>query len=230
MNTHVTLPNLNNHISVNYDQSEKFNEFEDHNLVIEDQLKVIFIGNSITLHAPAPDIGWVGNHGMAATHKKYDYCNTLLLQLNIKPENAFIGNFAEMERRSIIDTEILEKIDSLLKRKPLLIVIQLGDNVGNNDQLTSFIENLYQVALMAKKNCHNILMLSTWWESHEKDRVIKHICDLLNLKFIYIGDLFSSECNTDRKVKEFTHTGVDNHPRNWAMEQIANRILTSINI
>ena len=29
--------------------------------------RVLFLGNSITLHAPAPNIGWTGNWGMAAT-------------------------------------------------------------------------------------------------------------------------------------------------------------------
>ncbi len=222
--------NQSNHISKNYDDSEKFNEFSEHYVITEDQLKVIFIGNSITLHGPAPEIGWISNHGMAATHKEDDYCHILLQRLNVKSENVFIGNFADIERINIIDTEIFRQVNTLLKKKPSLTVIQLGDNIGNNEQLDFFIKNVSQVALIAKQNCHNILMLSTWWESQAKDQVIKQICDLLNLKFIYIGDLFNSEFNTDRKVKQFEHAGVDNHPRNWAMEQIANRIFTSVNL
>lgn len=221
--------NQRNHISENYDDSEKFNEFNEHYVTTEDQLKVVFIGNSITLHGPAPEIGWIGNHGMAASHKANDYCHLLLHKLNVKTENAFIGNFAVIERINIIDTEIFRQVNTILNKKPSLTVIQLGDNIGNNEQLNFFVKNVYQVALIAKQNCQNILMLSTWWESQAKDQVIKQICDLLNIKFIYIGDLFKSDLNNDRQVKQFDHAGVDNHPRNWAMEQIADRIFTSVN-
>ena len=40
--------------------------------------RVLFVGNSITLHGPRPQIGWTNNWGMAASSRDRDY--VLLLQ------------------------------------------------------------------------------------------------------------------------------------------------------
>ena len=35
--------------------------------------RVLFVGNSITLHGPRPQIGWTNNWGMAASARDKDY-------------------------------------------------------------------------------------------------------------------------------------------------------------
>lgn len=223
--THQTL---NQHINQNYDEAEKFNKFEKQHFNINNELKIVFIGNSITHHGPAQEIGWTGNHGMAASEKEKDYCHVLFRLMNIKQENTHIANFYEIERENIVGTDVIKQIGTLFSKKPLITIIQLGDNVESKEQLEFFLKNLYEVSSIAKNYCQNIFMLSTWWESRAKDRVIKYICDLIDIKYIYIGDLYNSDLNADRKFRQFGDPGVDCHPRNWAMEQIANRIFTAV--
>ena len=49
--------------------------------------RVLFIGNSITLHGPRPQIGWTNNWGMAASARDLDYVHRLQKKIaEVQPE------------------------------------------------------------------------------------------------------------------------------------------------
>src|SRR6478736_813612 len=43
--------------------------------------RILFLGNSITLHGPSPSIGWTGNWGMAASTESRDYAHVLAARI-----------------------------------------------------------------------------------------------------------------------------------------------------
>lgn len=53
--------------------------------------KVLFIGNSITNHRPAPEIGWFGNYGMAASAKEKDYVHVAASLLDVPLGGITVG-------------------------------------------------------------------------------------------------------------------------------------------
>src|SRR3546814_6558765 len=46
--------------------------------------RLLFLGNSITVHAPAAKLQWSGNWGMAATNEKYDYVHLISREITEK--------------------------------------------------------------------------------------------------------------------------------------------------
>ena len=53
--------------------------------------RVLFVGNSITLHGPRPEIGWTNNWGMAATAPEKDYVHVLAGLIRTKYPDASFG-------------------------------------------------------------------------------------------------------------------------------------------
>jgi hypothetical protein len=63
--------------------------------------RILFLGNSITLHGPKADIGWTGNWGMAASSEDKDYVHLVTSALarayRIEPQ-IMVENIADFER------------------------------------------------------------------------------------------------------------------------------------
>jgi hypothetical protein len=192
-------------------------------------IKILFIGNSITHHNPAPEIGWVNNCGMAAENLNLDYVHLLGKYLNIESTEILILNCAEFERIPILLSESINNIKKILNENEVSsVVIQLGDNITNEDQLTTFAKNMNFLLKEIKLTTNNISMISTWWHSSVKDSVILKLCQAYESRYIDISDLYDSPMNIDRIKKDYVNSGVDNHPKSWGMEQIANRVLKFI--
>lgn len=52
--------------------------------------KIMFIGNSVTLHGPSESIGWYGNWGMAASSLDKDYVYVFINEIiKIYPDAEF---------------------------------------------------------------------------------------------------------------------------------------------
>ena len=128
------------------------------------KIKILIIGNSITIHGEAKDIGWNHVSGMAASKKNNDYVNLLFKKIETNfPEKSIhlrISNLSKFER----DFAFFDKnsIDSLINFKPDLIIFQLGENVelkSINDEL--LFERKYSDLIESFKIKNNPLVICT---------------------------------------------------------------------
>lgn len=212
-----------------YDDQKLFNAFErPTSSSAEISAKICFIGNSLTLHGPAPAIGWHHDHGMAASETSNDYAHQTTSLLGLKEQDARFSNFAEIEREALEESQIKLRIRELIGQSAGVAIVQLGDNVSSNEQLKIFHDNLCRLIPIIKEISQCVIVLSTWWESPPKDQLIRQLCERFSVRYVYIGDVFRSKENADRKVRRFKHGGVNDHPGDWGMAQIALRIQDAV--
>ncbi len=218
-------------IQSHYKDAERFNTTKSSKSPSKNSTEILFIGNSITIHSPSHDIGWINNNGMNASEINKNYCHLLINKLKIDQSNSFINNFSEFEKTNIIGSESEAKIKSLyVNLNPKITIIQLGDNISNENQLKFFENNLRIIMDYAKYNDSKIFILSTWWESKKKDKIIKSMAKEFNAEYIYIGDIFEKEKieNKNKNIINYQNSGVQNHPHDWGMQAISDRIYSSI--
>lgn len=193
-----------------------------------DELKIAFIGNSLTLHDASAEIGWHHAHGMAASQPGLDYAHQLLARLRLDERQAYIRNFYPFESDLAVAPGHIASLAPMLARRPPLIVVQLGDNIGNQEQLQNFAQNLNLLVATLRQHCPQVYCVSTWWVSPPKDQVIEAVCGLYGAHYVHIGDLFDHPANSDRQRRDYAHQGVELHPKDWGMAQIGERLFRAI--
>ena len=92
--------------------------------------KILFLGNSITLHGPAPDIGWTGDWGMAASAREKDYVHQLLDRIAKEAggvPKSMIRNIADLERKQT-DFNVAEALKDELAFEADVVILAIGEN------------------------------------------------------------------------------------------------------
>ncbi len=90
------------------------------------------LGNSITLHGPAPQIGWTGKWGMAASREELDYVHRLLKQMSQHADNepeSMVRNIADFER-GLEQFDLAQTLKAEWEFGADLVVIAIGENVS----------------------------------------------------------------------------------------------------
>ena len=170
-------------------------------------MRVMFVGNSMTLHGVRPEIGWHHCWGMAATEEDKDYVHCFMKYIGQQDANAAfcICQVSEWE----FDADI--------------IIMRFIENCPKADfQSNVFKEELKELLHYLNGSQKAKFILTTGFWRHPGDDSIRELAMENDWPLVELGDL--GENDRMKAIGLFEHKGVANHPGDLGMENIAKRI------
>lgn len=198
---------------------------------VEDALKILFVGNSITRHAPKPEIGWNHDWGMAASAKEKDYVRRVVSGLKEQYGNISycVAQAAIWEQDYTNGQELLQTYYQAARDfEADWVVIRLGENVPPTLREAVDIEPYYEemVRFFASNPKAKVMITDNFWAKEAFDKKLEAIAKERGYLFCRLHDL--SEDPRTMSLGLFEHRGVSLHPSDFGMECIAQRVLMTI--
>ncbi len=192
-------------------------------------LRVLFIGNSITLHGISEQIGWHRECGMAASSIEKDYVH-LCMDAILKYDNDAtfaLGQVADWEREYRNGSKVLEKYQASRDFDADIIVVRLIENCPYQDFVHEDFQHEYKALIdfFNKSGNAKIVVTDGFWR-HPGDASIKAVAEKYGYPLVQLGDLGD---NPEMKaIGEYEHEGVAHHPGDKGMANIAERIINKL--
>lgn len=191
--------------------------------------RILFVGNSITRHGVLPEIGWHNDWGMAASGLEKDYVHIVAKELNKTFSDAVfcICQVADWERQYKNGEETLHQYEGARDFEADIIIMRCIENCPQDDFDHKTFSRQYKILidyLNASKKAEVILTSGFW--NHIGDCNIEDVAKERGYKYRYLGDL--GEDDSMKAIGLFEHGGVANHPGDFGMQKIADRILEEI--
>ncbi len=182
-------------------------------------VRVMFVGNSITKHAPKPEMGWTNDCGMAASSIDKDYVHILEKRISeVDPDAAFsllqVADYEWNFFKKDAQTEYAEPA----KFKPDIVIMFFGANV---DKDYDTAENPPKTFGKAFEDLRNTLNSGKTRFIISDGFYIRPVLDAEKKKVAEkYGDCYANL--EDIRSREDTH-GMFNHPSDLGMAMIADR-------
>lgn len=194
--------------------------------------KVLFLGNSITLHPPAPF--WAGNWGMAASSADKDYVHLLLKHLTEAAggePKSMVKNIADFERQHST-YDIAAGLKPELEFTPDLVVLAIGENVpglGTDDAKAAYSRAFSSLIAILQSHGHPaIFVRSCFWPDATKDNIMHEAAGKAGCVWIDISALSKDPGTAARSERKIDHPGVAGHPGDKGMRGISDAIWAAI--
>ncbi len=191
-------------------------------------IKLLFLGNSITRHGKAENLGWCGDWGMAASSKENDYVHKLIskfCQKGIKV-SVCVANLSDWERTRNMDL-LFTKYLSALRFNADYVIVRLGENACPDKYLSEFELCYGELTDLFSRNGAKIVLTDLFWEYEPFDNFVAELAKARGYAFAEIHDLGNDD--EMKAIGKFSHNGVAVHPGDKGMAEIAERIFRVLN-
>ena len=186
--------------------------------------RVLFMGNSMTLHGIKEDIGWHGAWGMAASAPEKDYVHCMMRSVEAVTEDpAFcICQVSAWECNYKDGRDLFSRYENAMQFHPDILVMRYIENCPKADFDSEIFkaESKLLIGKLCKEGTQVILTTGFW--RHPGDDAIRQLGREMNLPVVELGDL--GEMDEMKAIGLFEHRGVANHPGDKGMQTMADRI------
>ena len=191
-----------------------------------DGVRILFVGNSITLHGVRPEVGWYHVWGMAASSEERDYVHVVERAVLAESPTATFGicQVAEWERQYREGASLYPKYAAARDFGADIIIVRCIENCTHKDfDSAAFKAALGDLISYLDKTGKAKLIVTTSFWPHPGDTALADFAAERGAPCVELGDLGSDEGM--KAIGLFEHRGVANHPGDLGMQKIAERIL-----
>jgi len=178
-----------------------------------DAFRVLFIGNSLTVHGTLQGV-WDVACGMAASSPEKDFVHMVTAELqgqNVRPVEALYNNGGNGKIQ-----EMLEYLQ-LRDLKPDLVILQGGENDQLNDDFRRHYPALLDYFSVPR------IVLGDWY-SKDKSDYVEGLCEKRDVPFVRLLDI-SADKGMSGYGGPFGNKDVSSHPNDAGMASIADAVV-----
>ena len=191
--------------------------------------RIMFAGNSITLHGILPEIGWHWEWGMAASSEENDYVHLVMSAVNKTDKDAAFC-IAQVSRWETVYHQDYEEVLKLYEEcrdfNADVIIVRAVENCPRDVYDEEVFMKSYKAMIdYLNKGNAKVILTTSFWKTKADEAIIK-VGEERGYPVIYLGDL--GERDDMKAIGKFEHRGVCNHPNDNGMREIAERIIAKL--